>query len=210
MSVEERERQILDGAIAFFSECGLDGQMRELAQRLGMTHPLLYHYFPGKRALIERVYQEIYLGRWRSEWEHWIDDQTQPLRTRLVRFYTAYAGVILTKEWVRILVFSGLSDRYIPDQYMELLQTRLLPRIWRETRRELGLSTRAKESEAERELIWGLHGGIFYIGIRHWIYGLPMPQDMGTVVSDRVSAYLLAAPEVFGRVTTSEPAVVSR
>jgi AcrR family transcriptional regulator len=199
LSVKEREQQILEGAIAFFTDRGLEGQTRELAQRLGMTHPLLYHYFPSKRALIERVYQEIYLGRWRSEWEEWIDDRSQPLRERLIRFYTAYAEAILTKEWVRILIFSGLSDGYIPDQYMELLRTRLLPRIWRETRHELGLSTRTKEREDERELIWGLHGGIFYIGIRHWVYGLPMPQDMATVLSDRVSAYLLAAPGVFGR-----------
>jgi AcrR family transcriptional regulator len=209
LSVKEREQQILEGAIAFFSERGLDGQTRELAQRLGMTHPLLYHYFPSKRALIERVYEEIYLGRWRREWEDWIDDRSVPLHDRLVRFYTDYADAILTKEWVRILIYSGLSDGYIPDQYMELLRTRLLPRIWRETRHEFGVSTRAKEREDERELIWGLHGGIFYIGIRHWIYGLPMPQDMATVVRDRVLAYLSAAPTVFRRTSSGESASVA-
>lgn len=199
LSTEARERQILDGAIAFFSERGLEGQTRELAQQIGVTHPLLYHYFPSKRALIERVYQEVYLGRWRKEWEEWIDDRDTPLAQRLTRFYIDYAKVILAKEWVRILVFSGLSDGYIPAQYMELLRERLFPRIWRETRRELGLSTRAKETEAERELMWGLHGGIFYIGIRHWVYSLPLPSDMESVVSDRVLAFMLAAPDVFGR-----------
>jgi AcrR family transcriptional regulator len=199
LSTDERERQILEGAISFFTERGLDGQTRELAQQIGVTHPLLYHYFPSKRALIERVYKEVYLGRWRDEWEDWIEDRTQPLQDRLIRFYVDYANSILTKERVRILIFSGLSDGYIPDQYMELLRERLFPRIWRETRRELGLSLRAKESEDERELMWGLHGGIFYIGIRHWIYSQPMPEDLPRIVRDRVRSFILAAPEVFGR-----------
>ncbi|MEN3297593.1 MAG: hypothetical protein V7642_6846, partial [Burkholderiales bacterium] len=56
LSVEEREKQILSSAIEFFSEHGLDGQMRVLAQNIGITHALLYHYFPTKQALLERVY----------------------------------------------------------------------------------------------------------------------------------------------------------
>ncbi|SFP48348.1 TetR/AcrR family transcriptional regulator [Variovorax sp. 770b2] len=199
LSTENRERQILDGAIAFFSERGLDGQTRELAQQIGITHPLLYHYFPNKRALIERVYEEVYLGRWRSEWEEWIEDRSQPLEDRLVRFYIDYAHAILTKEWVRILVFSGLSDGYVPDQYMELLKERLFPHIWREVRHELGISNRDKPTERELELMWGMHGGIFYIGLRRWIYGQPMPADLDAVLADRVRAFLLAAPSVFER-----------
>jgi len=197
LSTESRERQILDGAIAFFSERGLDGQTRELAQQIGITHPLLYHYFPNKRALIERVYEEVYLGRWRNEWEAWISDRSQPLQDRLLRFYLAYARAILTKEWVRILVFSGLSDGYVPDQYMALLKERLFPPIWREVRHALGIANASKPTERELELMWGMHGGIFYIGVRHWIYGQPMPADLEAVLADRVHAFMLAAPSVF-------------
>ena len=199
LSTEDRERQILDGAIAFFSERGLDGQTRELAQQIGITHPLLYHYFPNKRALIERVYEEVYLERWQPEWEEWLSDRSTPLEARLVRFYGAYARAILTKEWVRILVFSGLSDGYVPGQYMELLKERLFPHIWREMRHELGLTGRAKPTERERELMWGMHGGIFYIGVRRWIYAEAMPEDLDAVLADRVRAFMLVAPEVFGR-----------
>lgn len=199
LSTENRERQILDGAIAFFSERGLDGQTRELALRIGITHPLLYHYFPNKRALIERVYEEVYLGRWRSEWEEWLEDRSQPLEDRLVRFYIDYARAILTKEWVRILVFSGLSDGYVPAQYMELLKERLFPHIWREVRHELGITNRAKPTERERELMWGMHGSIFYIGVRHWIYGQPMPTELDAILADRVRSFMLAAPTVFAR-----------
>lgn len=199
LSTEERERQILDGAIRFFSERGLGGQTRDLAKQIGITHPLLYHYFPSKRALIERVYEEVYLGRWKREWEDWLDDSSLPWLERLTHFYTDYANTILTKEWVRILIFSGLNDSYITNNYMKLLQERLFPRILRETRRHLGLPPDAAPTEAELELIWGIHGGIFYIGIRHWVYGQPMPQDLQSTVADRVHAFVLAAPTLFGR-----------
>ena len=45
---EARERQIVEGAVAYFAEVGLDGQTRELARRLGITQPLLFRYFPTK------------------------------------------------------------------------------------------------------------------------------------------------------------------
>ncbi len=63
LSVEEREKQILSSAIQFFSEHGLNGQMRVLAQQMGITHTLFYHYFPTKQALIDRVYYELFEGR---------------------------------------------------------------------------------------------------------------------------------------------------
>ena len=52
----EREQLIIDGAIQFFADVGFAGQTRELAQRLGITQPLLYRYFPTKQDLIEKVY----------------------------------------------------------------------------------------------------------------------------------------------------------
>ena len=199
LPTEERERQIVEGAIAFFSECGLNGQMRELATRIGVTHPLLFHYFPSKNALIQRVYQEVYLGRWKQDWESWIRDRSEPFERRLVRVYVDYAQTVLTKDWVRILVYSALADGYITDNYLALVGERMLRPIIAETRASLGLDHSAAPSEAENELLWGLHGGIFYIGVRHWIYGHPFPGDLAQSVADRVSAYLLAAAEVFPR-----------
>ena len=64
MRAADRERAILDEAIRFFAERGFEGQTRELAKRLGITHSAIYRHFPSKEALIERVYQEVYLSRW--------------------------------------------------------------------------------------------------------------------------------------------------
>ena len=60
----EREKHIAQEAVRYFAEVGFAGDTRELAQRLGVTQSLLYKYFPSKEALINRVYEEVYLGRW--------------------------------------------------------------------------------------------------------------------------------------------------
>lgn len=187
----------MTGAIKFFSARGLEGQTRDLAKEIGITHPLLYHYFPTKQALIERVYEEVYLGRWKQEWEVWLDDTSISLEEKMIRFYLDYAATILTPEWVRIFVFSGLADGSIPNQYLGLLKKKLFPRILRETRRHLGLAEKAAATERETELMWSLHGGIFYIGIRQWVYGQPAVVDIKQVVTDRVQSFLLSAPAIF-------------
>lgn len=199
LTTQEREQQILANAIKFFAERGLEGQTRDLAKRIGVSHPLLYHYFPTKRALVERVYQEVFLGRWKPEWERWLDDTSVPFEQRLIRFYRDYSETILTPEWVRIFVFSGLADGYIPARYLAVFKQRLFPRILRETRRHLGRPLRGRASESESELIWGIHGSIFYIGIRRWVYQQPVPRDIGRVVEERVRSYLISAGALLGR-----------
>lgn len=201
LSTVDRERQIVSGAIDFFAERGLDGQLRDLARSIGITHALLYHYFPTKQALIDRVYAELFESRWNPEWEHILDDPALDAQTKFTRFYCAYAKAVLAREFVRILVFSGLSDRTIPDRFFGLLRERLLPRLIRETRRHCGVTSRARPSARELELLMGLHGGIFYIGIRRWIYGQAVhgaedSENDERYICDRVESYLRSAQAV--------------
>ena len=201
LSVEEREKQILASAIQFFSEHGLNGQMRVLAQQMGITHTLFYHYFPTKQALLDRVYYELFEGRWKPEWQTLLDDPALDPEEKLVRFYCDYAQTILTRDFVRIFIYSGLSDHYIPDRFFALLRTKLFPRLVRETRRYRGITSRARPSVREIELLMGLHGGIFYTGVRRWIYGQEIPSstrdpDGIALITDRVRSYLLSAPAV--------------
>jgi AcrR family transcriptional regulator len=201
MSVADREKQILASAIQFFSEHGLNGQMRVLAQQMGITHTLFYHYFPTKQALIDRVYSELFEGRWKPDWQALLDDPALAPEEKLVRFYCDYAKTILTRDFVRIFIFSGLSDHYIPDRFFALLRSKLLPRLVRETRKYRGITSRARPSVRETELLMGLHGGIFYMGVRRWIYGQEIPADPKdpdgvALITDRVRSYLLSAPAV--------------
>ena len=150
MGVAERERHIVDGAIGFFSEHGLDAQMRELATAIGVTHTLVYHYFPTKQALVDRVYQEVFEGRWKPEWEALLDDRKLSPEAKLNVFYVDYARTVLTREFVRILIFSGLADRSITDRFFDLLAKRLFPRLVRETRRHRDRRSRAQLPRRQR------------------------------------------------------------
>lgn len=201
MAPAQREQQLVEGAIRFFSRHGLNAQLRDLARELGITHTLLYHYFPTKQALLERVYTDIFEGRWRTEWEVLLDDKTLSLPDKLTRFYVSYARVILEPEWVRVFVYSGLNDRFITDRYFALLREKLFPRIHRETLRYLGSRSRKPANPREMERILGLHGSVFYMGMRRWVYGLGADvetTDFGPTdaiyIEDRVKAYVASLP----------------
>ena len=206
----ERERMIVDGSVLFFSAHGLGGQLRDLARGLGITHTLMYHYFPTKQALIERVYAELFEGRWRIEWERLLDDKALDVQTKLTRFYIDYARVVLERDWVRIFIFSGMSDRYITERYFSMLKKKLFPRLVRESRAFRGQAHRSKPTPRELELLMGLHGGIFYMGIRRWVYGHAEPGGPAVpdsqaaawdecTIRDRVRSYLLSLEEVLAK-----------
>ena len=203
MGVVERERHIVDGAIEFFSVHGFGGQLRDLAKSIGVTHTLLYHYFPTKQALVDRVYLEVFEGRWRNEWDSLLDDPRVSSEDKLVAFYLEYVTTTLSKEFVRILVFSGLTDHTITDRFFALLRVRLFPKLIRETRKFRGVNSRVKPTEREMELLMGLHGGFFYIAMRRWIYVQDVFSDESherfqeEPVRDRVKAYLMASSLLF-------------
>lgn len=212
LGVAERERQILDGAVRFFAENGFAGQLRDLAKQIGVTHALLYHYFPTKQALIDRVYEELFEGCWRSGWDALLDDRDIAVEDKLTTFYDDYVNQTLSREFTRIFVFSGLSDHSITDRFFAMLRARLFPRLIRETRRHRGSASRARASVREQELLAGLHGGFFYIAMRRWIYGQAVTSDAAperydiALVRDRVRGYLAASVELFGDDATAAQA----
>jgi AcrR family transcriptional regulator len=204
MGVAERERQILDGAIQFFALHGFEGQLRDLANSIGVTHALLYHYFPTKQALIDKVYLEVFEQRWDPKWESLLDNKKLSVEDKLTKFYHEYVSVTLTYEFVRILIFSGLMDHTITDRFFGLLREKLFPRLIRETRLYRGLKSRAKPSNPELELLMGLHGGFFYVSMRRWIYGQVVYSEEApgnyydeALVRDRIRGYLHSSTTLF-------------
>ena len=202
MNTADRKRQILDRAIQFFARYGIDGQLRNLTKELGVTHTLLYHYFPTKDALIQEVYKEVFESRWKPEWEQLLDDEKLTPEEKFIAFYIDYSNTVLTYDFVRILIFSGLSDHSISDRFFELIRLRLLPRLIRETRKFCKRPLASKPSERELEFLMGLHGGIFYIGMRRWIYGqaiyaADVPDTQEQIIRDRVQSYLQSAKTIF-------------
>jgi len=197
LSPEERERKIVEGAIAYFAEVGFSGQTRELSRQLGITQPLLYRYFPSKQALIERVFKEVFLGRWNPNWLLDIEDPGRSLHQRLLGFYQAYAHATYRPEWIRIYMYAGLSDTGFNRRYIGLIQRRLLTAICRELRRHCGVSSKKPVSRAEIEFVWKLHGGMFYYAIRRFIYRAPVEQDFAASADHAITAFLAGAKAVY-------------
>ncbi len=194
----DREKVILEAAIRFFAEHGFEGQTRELAKRIGITHSAIYRHFPSKEALIERVYEHVYLSRWQEHWAGLIKDRSRPLEVRLAQFYREYADRIFDYDWVRIFVFSGMKSFDITKRYLSIVSDKIIIPAAIEARKELGLPppSRVPIGEREKELFWGLHGRLFYIAIRKFVYGTPVPDDLHEVIGDAVHEFMTGAPHV--------------
>ncbi len=204
LSGPEREQQIVRGAVAFFSEMGMGGDTRELARRLGVTQSLIYKYFPNKDALIDRVYQEVYLGRWNPFWESVIRDRSIPLEERLVSLYIEYSKVALTRDWVRIFMFSGLRGESINKKYLEVLRRRILEPIALELRHALQLPDvkTLPLKTAEIELVWSINARVFYFGQRRWIFDVPIEDDVNEMIRLTIAHFMAGArvvlPQILG------------
>jgi AcrR family transcriptional regulator len=192
MKAADREKAILEAAIAFFAEHGFEGQTRELAKRIGITHSAIYRHFPSKEALIERVYDHVYVSRWNPQWETLIADRSRPLEDRLIQFYLEYAARIFNYEWVRIFVFSGLRSYDITGRYLTIIRDKLVIPVCKELRRldNPAAPSRAKITEREQEAVWGLHGQIFYLAIRKYVYGTPVPAELDPIIVDHVRRFM--------------------
>lgn len=198
MRAADREQAIVSEAIRFFAEHGFEGQTRELAKRMGITHSAIYRHFPSKEALIERVYEQVYLSRWQPGWGLLIKDRSRPLESRLDQFYREYVAQVFDHDWVRIFVFSGLRSFDITGRYLDIVRREVIEPACAELRHELGLPDVAilPLAERETEMFWGLHGRIFYIAIRRFVYQTATPSDLGDIVGDAVRGFFIGARQI--------------
>ncbi len=193
LAAADREQQILAEAIRFFAEVGFTGQTRELAQRIGITQPLLYRYFPTKQQLIERVFKEMFLKRIDPRWTALIRDRKRPLEERLLEFYRHYASATYTYEWIRIYMFSALLGNDINQRYIGIVEKNILKPLCLEIRHHcrLPLAPETPISEAELEHVWVMHGGIFYYAVRKYVYHSRVAANFDAIVRRAVRAMLV-------------------
>jgi len=207
LAPDDRRQEFVAKATEFFAEHGFGGGTRELARRLGVTQPLLYRYFPSKDELIREVYRTVYLDPLDAEWEQLLADRSRPLRERLQEFYRAYTDVIFTRKWLRIYLYSGLKGLDINRRYVAVVRDKILTRIVRECRHEAGLPAQGRPTASEIELAWVFHSGIFYYGVRKFIYEAPVLDDKERMISDAIAAFLAGYQRVFARPGTVAPRV---
>lgn len=183
----ERRQQIIDEAVAFFAEVGLDGNTRELAKKTGITQSLLFKYFATKDALIDAVYEQVYLDRLSPDWTDRIRDRNVSLRDRILAFYGDYSTLIFENNWMRIFMFSGLAGAELNRRYLEHVHKMILRPLLEEVLLESsGAVTPTMED------LWNLHGGIVYIGIRKHIYRMPYTADPNEAIERSVDRFLQA------------------
>ena len=201
LSAADRESHIVEEAVRFFAEVGFGGDTRELAKRLGVTQSLLYKYFPSKEALINRVFEVVYMGRWNPFWETTIQDRSVPLQERLTRLYIEYSKAALTRDWVRIFMFSGLRGEDINRKYLAILRKRILEPLASELRHEFGLPSVAQVplSTMEIELVWSINARVFYFGQRQWIFDVPVEDSLDDLIAMTIEHFLLGARGILPR-----------
>jgi AcrR family transcriptional regulator len=205
LAPDDRRQEFVAKATEFFSEHGFAGGTRALARRLGVTQPLLYRYFPSKDELIKEVYRTVYLDPLDAGWEQLLADRSKPLRDRLQEFYRAYTDVIFTRKWLRIYLYSGLKGLDINRRYVAVVRDKILTRIVRECRYEVGLPAQGRPTASEIELAWVFHSGIFYYGVRKYIYEAPVLGEKERMIRDAIAAFLAGYQEVFARPAASAP-----
>ena len=129
------------------------------------------------------------------------------MQEKLHAFYREYLPAILTAEWLRILVYSGLSDGLIPTRYFGMVRERLFPRLLRELRRAAGSRSKAQATPREEALLMTFHGGLIYhLGIWPLVYqqsyaGAGDPAMIDTFIADRIRGLILQAPEIVAQKT---------
>ena len=197
---------IIAEANRFFAEVGFEGQTRALANRLGVTQPLLYRYFPDKEALIERVYAEVFVDSWNDSWSEGLSDRDRPLRDRLVDLYLNYTQAPFSYERVRLFMFATLKpERDIAERYLGFVRQSLFVPLVHEIRAHAHLDQSRDISESEVDCVAGLHGAIGYVGMRHWADHPPASVEMRGVIVGLVATFLEGAPAAFAALSASAP-----
>lgn len=204
---EARVEQIIAGAAQFFSEHGLGGQTRELSSFLGIAQPLLYRYFPSKRALIHRIFEEFFENRWNNQWRELISNDALSIEQRLRGFYTEYNRVLLTREWVRLFMYAELAGYGFGRKLIGKLTDEIILPLAATLRLHYG----APSSEArpitpqEVGLLLDLHGVIIYKSIRRHVYGVRNVLKWDFILDDFVLHLQGAMPRLYQQIFPEYP-----
>src|SRR3984893_10576895 len=111
-------------------------------------------------------------------------------------FYTAYLHSIYRYDWVRIFVFAGLKGVGITQRYLTMIQNKVIAPLAIELRSLAGDAyiRNSPPSPEEMEVAWGLHGELFYLAVRRWVYDMPVPDDLDAIIDTAITRFLKGAP----------------
>ncbi len=114
MSGSERKRQIVQAALEIMAEQGLAGTTtRRIAEKVGVSEPALYKYFPGKKELVlealdalgELFYETLSRGA----------GESGEVTERIYRMSDAYYEFVVTHPDESMLLFEAVTGARDPD-----------------------------------------------------------------------------------------------
>ncbi|MDE8654500.1 TetR/AcrR family transcriptional regulator [Novosphingobium album (ex Liu et al. 2023)] len=190
LSPEQRRHLILEAAADFFAEFGFDAQMTDLAQRIGISHSLIFRYFPTKLTLIEAVYDHVHLQLWARVWGDSLEDRGRPLARRIEDFLLAYLEAVDNPRWVRIGLYAGLG--HITIENKRLLTGHVaaaMDRIIGAVEEEYGHSI-ATTPSLRQELGWHLYSSLIFWLMRKYVLDRPHEEDKQAFVALIVRNFL--------------------
>ncbi|SMG48797.1 TetR/AcrR family transcriptional regulator [Paraburkholderia susongensis] len=189
----ERQARVLEKAAEYFAEHGLNAQTRAIAEACGVSQRLLYSLFPSKAALIDEVYKREIVGTFKAIWFVQLKDRSVPLESRLNTFYREYYETLLTRQWLRLFLYSSLEDLQLAPAYTNAVVTHALEIIVTETAHELGCGVPADPAHLT-EVGWLLHGAVSHLAIRRRIYSNDNTTPVDAVIAMQVRAFLTSVP----------------
>ena len=138
LPAEERRRELLDAALDIFSEKGMGITIQALADRVGVTQPLVHRYFRTRADLIAGIRGKIQFAHWDPGWRMLLKDRSRPLHERLPEFYAQYLPHIYSARWYRGFWFAALSDPSFAQEFLARVHEELLLSIIGEARHKFG------------------------------------------------------------------------
>jgi len=197
-----RRKAILDAAVDLFAEKGDAMTVQVLADRIGVTQPLIHHYFPNKATLIDQVLVALMDSHWDNVPTKILQDKSQPLRRRIAEFYKSYLPLIYKPSWHSGFWFASASNPEFSRTYISKLTTRIFVPIASEARALFGYPTSEEQDISAREinLVRSIHTSFVFIGFPEPVTYETIQAEIEENLFDQIDGYLGNLPRVLAEV----------
>lgn len=198
----ERREIILDAAISLFSRKGFTGTPREIAKNIGISPALIYRYFETKENLVRNAYEKVFLSIFKDEWLADLNDDTKPLRQRLINFYLNYGAAIDDPHWVRFAMYSALDGFDLMQDYLRTHVDKFIELIAVQMRKMQGADPSIPPTDREKEQVWIMHSSLIYFMIRKYIHNsvyIEVEELAGMIVDTFLNGISQRRPEAGGQ-----------
>lgn len=188
------EGRIVDAAFRLYAEHGFDVPLTRVARAARVSPAVLTRTVGSKKALLARVFKQLFAGRWKTEWDALLVNRELPLEERLSRFYVEYRGNIV-RTGARLWTRAGLLGLHKKGDFSGTLARRILIPMIRELRYEAGLAKALDRpvTGKEIELAQVLHGAIAFPHTRSHVFDMTVHGTLDELIPMMVRVWLPGA-----------------